>query len=263
MLPLTPDAETTPTPGAADGFTTTLSDSSPRYVGTLRDGAVFVMAAMVINLGATVAMFVVGLTAGPALTSDPSGAGETMALLEMAHALVMLVSTAAGVLGWWWLTTRDPKEAEFASPSKSRPVVRFAVIAQTLLLLALAVGPASVVAMTSPDAPEQAFAGAMFLVAGLGLTAFVAMAVKFFATMSYVRWLAGRIPDETLDESAARFMWLGPVLVTIGALVVVGPLIAVIMYWNLIFKTWRGLSEIAMDQRDQAELLAAGRREAA
>lgn len=29
-------------------------------------------------------------------------------------------------------------------------------------------------------------------------------------------------------------MWLGPVLVTVGALVVIGPLVALILYYNLL-----------------------------
>lgn len=257
MLPLTPDAPTPPVPES--GFAPMLGDSSPRYVASMRDGAVFVLFAMVVNVAATLGVFGAGFAIAMSSTMATEPPEDAFALIDMAHALLMLVAGAAGVIGWWWLTTRDPQEGSFAHPSRSRPVVRFAVIAQAALFLLLSVGPAILTAGMTDATPESAVSGALGVLALVGIASLLIVAIKFFTTMSYLRWLASRIPDETIDESAARFMWLGPLLVTVGALIIVGPLIALIMYWNLVFKTWKGLSEIALDQRDKAELAAAAR----
>lgn len=273
MLPLTPDAETRP--AIETGFAPMLADGSPRYVVTMRDGAVFVLVAMVVNVAATLGAIGAGLAIGMSspMTAEPPE--ETLALINMAHAVLLLVAGAAGVIGWWWLTARDPQETSFANTSRSRPVLRFTVVAQAALMLLLAAGPIVFGATLSDASPDAILAGAAGVMMLSVLAVAATMGVKFFATMCYLRWLAGRIPDETLDESAARFMWLGPMLVigmpVAGALlgffiplvavvcVLICPLAAVIMYWNLIFKTWKNLSEIAFDQRDKAELAAAAR----
>ena len=62
--------------------------------------------------------------------------------------------------------------------------------------------------------------------------------------MLYLRWLAPRLPDDEVDAKARRLMWLGPLLVTVGALIVVGPLIAMVLYWNLLDRVRRNLKQI-------------------
>ena len=62
--------------------------------------------------------------------------------------------------------------------------------------------------------------------------------------MLYLRWLAPRLPDDEVDAWARRLMWLGPLLVTVGALIVVGPLIAMVLYWNLLDRVRRNLKQI-------------------
>ena len=69
----------------------------------------------------------------------------------------------------------------------------------------------------------------------LGLLSLVAWVAQFFAAMLYVRWLARRVPDQKLHNRAKRFMWLGPLLQTVGLLLIgLGPLIALVMYWNML-----------------------------
>ena len=69
----------------------------------------------------------------------------------------------------------------------------------------------------------------------LGLASLIAWVAQFFAAMLYVRWLARRVPDQKLHNRAKRFMWLGPLLQTVGLLLLgLGPLIALVMYWNML-----------------------------
>ncbi len=254
MLPLTPDQPQPP--HHLHGFTPSLAQSSLRYISALRDGAFLVIVAMTINFFATVGMLGAQLLLPPIPESGAVAASEPLAIVSMVYLIAMLVSITAGVMGWWWLTTRDPQEEELAEPSHSRPVVRSIVLAQSLLMLAIMAGPFLLVAFAGNTSPDQAVGGSLVILVAVSLCAFAAVVVKFFATMSYLRWIAHRMPDETLDSSAARFMWLGPVLVTLGSLIIVGPLIAVIMYFGLIFKTWASLCEIAKSRREQLEASA-------
>ncbi len=275
MLPPNPDAPA-PTPEPT-GFAPLLAQSSGRYVGSLRDGALFVLVAMVINLATTLGAIGAGVMLAMSAPASGELPVETMAIVEMLQALLMLVAAAAGIIGWWWLTTRDPQERTYNEPSRSRPLVRTAVLAQAVCLLGVAISPFVMGAAAPELSQDAALTGPMALAMALGLGDGLAMIVKFFASMSYLRWIASRIPDETLEEGAARFMWMGPFLIVgvpilggvmmffvpliIGLGVIIAPLIALVMYWNLIFKAWKGLSEIAADQRDEAELLAQARRD--
>ena len=80
---------------------------------------------------------------------------------------------------------------------------------------------------------------AIQIVSGLlNLAAVVAGAVEFFAMMLYVRWLAQRIPDADMIQQTRQYIWLLPLLYTVGALCVgLGPIVALVLYsimlWNL------------------------------
>jgi hypothetical protein len=89
----------------------------------------------------------------------------------------------------------------------------------------------------------------------MALVGMVAMAVHFFASMLYLRWLAPRFPDWKLFKDAKRFMWLGPLLYTVGTIACgLGPLAALILYC-IMFSTVRRRLKIIMDlQRDQQDL---------
>ncbi len=92
--------------------------------------------------------------------------------------------------------------------------------------------------------PQPQTGGSSSVLFSLGLLALGVSAVQFFAAMLYLRWLAPRLPDDEVDAWARRLMWLGPLLVTVGALIVVGPLIAMVLYWNLLDRVRRNLKQI-------------------
>ena len=73
--------------------------------------------------------------------------------------------------------------------------------------------------------------------------------VQFFASMMYVRWLGPRIPDRSITEKAAEYMWLLPLIYVLGACIVIGPFVAVIMYYVLLNKVRVKVSEIRARQR--------------
>lgn len=69
----------------------------------------------------------------------------------------------------------------------------------------------------------------------LGIVSVIAWAVLFFAVMRYTRWVAGRVPDQWIVRRTKTYMWLLPVLNTLGILLIgLGPIIALVLYWNLL-----------------------------
>lgn len=158
----------------------------------------------------------------------------------MSQAIDALLSLAA-IGGWWLLSERDPSFVGTDVGSKSRLVLRGGLIASTVGTL-LALVAQGMVAL-SPRAFSDLYEVA-------GLVALVAWAVRFFASMVYVRWLARRIPDEFAERRAGMLMWAGPLLMTVGACLLVGPLIALVLYWNLINWVRRDLRRI-LDKQER------------
>mgnify|MGYP003387908006 FL=1 len=79
----------------------------------------------------------------------------------------------------------------------------------------------------------------------VGVVSFIAWIVQFFAMMRYIRTMAERIPDAYLVTRSKRYMWLLPLLQTVGLLLVgLGPLFALVMYWNLLDRLRKHLKAI-------------------
>jgi ACR3 family arsenite efflux pump ArsB len=58
-------------------------------------------------------------------------------------------------------------------------------------------------------------------------------------------WLARRVPDQWIVKRATTYRWLLPVLTTVGVLLIgLGPLIALVLYWNLLDRMRKHLKAI-------------------
>jgi hypothetical protein len=61
----------------------------------------------------------------------------------------------------------------------------------------------------------------------------VTWVAQFFAGLKYTSWMMSRIPDEELVKRCKKYMWLLPLVFVLGlACAGLGPLIALVMYWN-------------------------------
>jgi len=212
-----------------------LKYSSIEYVRSLRRGAWMILAAIIIQILLGVGGFVLGAV----LVASSGSAGLTTAIQWGLQGLGM-VAAFMSLYGWWLFSELDPAYSGRDQGTTSRKVVRWAVAiaaAQTMVSFSLQAFPS----MQGGGAPGV-FTGAMAIVS-LGVAA-----VKFFASMLYVRWLAPRLPNTKVYRRAKTLMWLGPVLMTFGWLLVgLGPLIALILYWNMIYWMYKDLKQIDRD----------------
>lgn len=209
-----------------------------RYLRRLHRGVVLVQMVILLQTALMVFFFLAGIFEGA-----PELAQIVVGLTMIVFQLLALV----GMLGWWWFTARDPMGVERRTASRSRVLVRAMVVVQAAAILL----PIAVMGfeLAVDDRGTLASFVAVLLACLLMLAAWP---VHFFASMAYLRWLAVRLPDEAIVRRAGLVMWLAPLLATVGMLVVIGPLIAVACYWNLLESVRKHLKRIL------AELAAAG-----
>lgn len=207
-----------------------LANRSPEYLRQLRSGLSFVLNGIL----AYVCVVVLGFLSAIA---GVSGAELFLAFAGTACSIAILV-------GWWRLTTPDPGMPPEANAGLgARQIIRIAVCVQLA---------ASIFGLMPQFSTGQTLTPGLtaivVLSVALGVLSLIAWVAQFFAAMLYVRWLARRVPDQKLHDRAKRFMWLGPVLQTVGLLLLgLGPLIALIMYWNMLDAMRKHIKRILAD----------------
>lgn len=199
------------------------------YIAQLNSGVSLVLNAILLM----VALGVINMFAVFAISQIPGIPLIAVVLLVQMGFLALSIMSCVGYLR---LTTPDPGFTGTDFPDTSRRVIRVAVVVQIAIsgfqfLLTLVPTPA----VTTTN-PLEGMAGLVFLVSSLLILAgFVAFIVQFIAMMNYLTWLAKRIPDAAIENRSRRYRWMLPLIAVIGVLALwLGPLIALVMYWNLL-----------------------------
>ena len=79
----------------------------------------------------------------------------------------------------------------------------------------------------------------------LALVAFVGNCLVFFGGLLVLRQIALRSAQPKLAKKAGRYMWLLPVIGVVGIILLfLGPLIALVMYYNLLDKIKKGVDAV-------------------
>jgi len=225
-----------------------LAESEPIHVAGLIRGAFLILASVVIVLVVMVAQVL--LNAAGAFTP---GAGST---LEIGLQGANFLGGIAGFIGWWKFSAPDPSVTGQNRGNGSRLLIRVTVLLQMTISLGgmtlLLTSPGAVLPPPGAQAPPPS-PGLL----ALGFANLFLSAVWFFASMMYLRWLAPRVPNAKVYKRAQTMLWLGPVLVVPGMCIIVGPLIAVVLYWNMIYWVWKDLRTIATRQSGLDDLAPA------
>ncbi|MDQ7013625.1 MAG: hypothetical protein Q9O74_06970 [Planctomycetota bacterium] len=217
-----------------------LENRSLLFLTQLRSGLTLViwgtLAQLLLGLGVFTLAIVMSSGALPRARSFAWHSGMSLLIQVLVFGLSLLV-----LFGWWRITTPDPARVGTDLDVKPRQVIRIAVVLQATAALASLIAGSIVL-----SAPTLA-AGIADVATALGWVSDLAWIVQFFAAMLYIQWLARRIPDTKLYTDARRFMWLGPVLYTVGALCIgLGPLVALILYLIMLFVLRRHLTTILL-----------------
>lgn len=214
--------------------------SSPEYLKKLHTGLFLIQLGIILTVlltvvGAFVGIFAAAAGFGAAPGGGGAAAGTAVNAFTLASSLLGIGVAFVSLAGWWLFTTPDPALSQQETGKSARLWVRGAVVARAAM---------SVVQLVAPFA----LAALPFVAILLGLVGAIVWAVQFFAAMLYLRWLAPRLPSGDVDRRAKRFMWLGPLLYIVGSLIIIGPLIALILYYNLLDDVRKRLKRIRQDQ---------------
>ncbi|TVQ79630.1 MAG: hypothetical protein EA380_04255 [Phycisphaeraceae bacterium] len=158
--------------------------------------------------------------------------------------LLMLLLLA----GWWKLTTPEPTPPDIASKPDHRAPARV-----WMLIYAVAWIGTSIFTMlymttiTSTPTPSQMLIIMLpeFLVLGIAIPMYIYI-------MLYMKWIAMRLPDRSAYSLARPLVWAAPLLATVGACILVGPLATVILTVYLLFKLHKGISAL-VEARDPSD----------
>lgn len=194
--------------------------SSPEYQATIHRGVFLVQAGIIVSI----LLFILTLVLAIAFS-----AGQSVTLLGQG---LSLIPAALSVWGWWLLSSPDPGQLASNKGESPRRVIRVTVVIQVMFTLVhLAITAISTMAVAS----QAASSGLGIFVLIFAVMSTVVSVAQFFAAMLYIKWLATRLPSPRAEKRAKLMLWLGPVLYTVGLLLVgLGPLIALIMYYNLL-----------------------------
>lgn len=220
-----------------------LVHSAPEYLRKLHLGVTIILASVIGSL--LIGFAVMGLTM--------ASVGQA----PLIAAVLSVLASIASAAGWWLFSEPDIK-LEHHGGQGARRFIRISVLATISIAVINFVG--TFVSDEFAAGGQQMFAGGTSVWAVLAIVMWVvgmaAWAVQFFASMLYLRWLAPRFPDWKLFKDAKRFMWLGPLLYTVGMVACgIGPLVALILYCAMLFTVRRQLN-VTMDLQRERRVLS-------
>ena len=210
-----------------------------QYLETITKGLSFVLNGIL----AMVILMIVGFVMAFGLVTAGGGLTAFSVLLTGASTVISL----AILWGYWQFTELDPGSAALDTERSSRKVVRVAVVVSAVVaVLSLLIELSGVAGSARGTGAGAAVdTTAAVINGGLRLASAAAWIAQFFAVMRYTRLLGQRMPDAFIVKRCSMYMWLLPVLQTVGILLVgLGPLIALVMYWNLLDRLRKHLKSI-------------------
>ncbi len=145
-----------------------------------------------------------------------------------------LIPSVMMILGFWKFTAPDPGYVGQETPDDARRIARISLVVNAVMT---AIG-AVFEFLGYAGKPTNLLGGGMplwvlLIGAILILVGLVTWVAQFFAGLKYTSWMMSRIPDEELVKRCKKYMWLLPLVFVLGlACAGLGPLIALVMYWN-------------------------------
>lgn len=218
--------------------------SSASYVRSLKLGALIIVIA---TLGEVVAG-----GAGIGLAIAFPGAGQ------LGSQMLSIAASLALLAGWWLLATTDPAQEGRDESITARRLLRIALGVQVVCTVGsfalLLASPSLRLAMTpagtgGPGSPLGALLSnpAWLMTIGLGLVNFAALVTSYITSMIYIRGLCRRFPNPELERFAGVMIWLGPVLSTVGIVICVGPLAALICRVVIVLRVHAALRRVEQE----------------
>lgn len=203
-----------------------LENRSTEFLMNLRSGLTLVLAGVFASIATVALLLVASILAGLYAPANADVVAIVSQVLELGIAFLIL-------FGWWRITAPDPGRVGRGLDVRPRQVLRAAVIVQVVMsLVQLVLLPFWTQTYNMANPVDLVYLAAQW---GHG----IAWCTQFFASMLYIKWLARRIPDPKLEADAKRFMWLGPLLYILLGCILIGVIVALVLYIMMLL-TLRG-----------------------
>lgn len=216
-----------------------LHNCSLEYIKTIRSGLSLVLNGILLTLILIIGGVGIGFAAAAGLGTIVPPSLLPAQLLAVAVILLSLGLSIMIAVGYLRFATPDPSEVESDSTRRSRKTLRLAVIVQLVLSgFQFIAGLFPIISVN--------FGLSMQVLEGLSqLIWLLALLVQVICMMRYTRWLGSRVPDQWIVKRTKLYVWLLPVISIAGCMLLgIGPLIALILYWNLLDRLRKHLKAI-------------------
>lgn len=195
-------------------WTGLLMDAPASYLARLHRGTLLVLCGLVAPFAPMLAM----IASLPLLFffSPPSAALNWVSMATLPAASLLLV------VGWSMLAAQEPGRTPTAPMRSTKRLLRILGVG-----LVLCVMPSLLASVWTAWRGGQPWVG--FLRAGLTVLWYALLLGHMVAALALLRRLALRVPNPGLARYALRLTWLVPLLATLGACLVLGPLVALLL----------------------------------
>ena len=145
------------------------------------------------------------------------------------------------VVGWFKLTKPLTGLPDILDAPDKRSFVRV-----TLWIYAACLAVTTIWQLIPQDPYANDDPSIMDIVVGIFfLATYVVMLVVFISNVLYLGWFARLVQNRKMTKRSKHFAWSGPVIAILGLpLLFIGPLITLILYWNMVEYIRRDLKKI-------------------
>jgi hypothetical protein len=212
------------TPAAVSMAQPTLAEASPEYLKSLAQGLLSIIIAII-------TLFVLGIVNVVVMFTYPS------MVFNVAFQLVVMTIGLIQHTGYLKLANAGLSEDDYPAIHQTTRVIR--IVTGIIIALLLVSTPFAIIWVLNtpvglPPSNAKPTPGQMLglLVTGaIGLLMMVFVLIRFIYVMRLFRWLFGRASDQSMVQQTKLYVWLLPVLATVGlCLLGLGPLGALIAY---------------------------------
>ncbi|TVQ52847.1 MAG: hypothetical protein EA377_09315 [Phycisphaerales bacterium] len=215
--------------------------SAPEYLRSLSTGLLLILVAVVSQVAITI-INTIGMMVLLLAFQNPVAVGVLENIIAICYFGIIIMS----FIGWWMFSTPDPAIVGQDQGDSPRKILRITIVAALILTLISTV--AELFFITALNLMWLGFvAGGLILVAWL---------VQFFASLLYVQWIAKRVPSQKIRQRAEIYMWLLPLICVVGLCVIfIGPIIAMVMYFVLLYQLYGMIRDIHLKQAEDESIM--------
>ncbi|MFN9132239.1 MAG: hypothetical protein ACK5XO_06080 [Phycisphaerales bacterium] len=205
-----------------------LAYASPEYLSSITRGLQFILGAII----ASILLAFVNFAISFGLVSANASQG-TQSAVSLGTSGVSLIITIVSLIGYMAYTIPDPGYSGLERPNSARTIARIAVLIQAGVSLFSFLLPLVLLTGGLGGVSPTILGGLAVLLILASVVSIVSFLVQICAILRYTSWLYSRLPDSVMEQRARRYVWLVPVVAIVGApLLFLGPLIALVMYYN-------------------------------